>query len=66
MSMIMSPHKITNTPSQGVVVTVSNNTQQYYVRVQNACLQEHASGGAFLESCLPLQKSFLRKFQINT
>ena len=55
MSMIISSHKITNTPSQGGVVTVSNNTQQYYGRDQNACLQEYASGRAFCESCLPLK-----------
>ena len=37
--MIVSSHKITNAPCQGGVVTVSTNTQKYYARVQNACLQ---------------------------
>ena len=49
MRMIVSPHKITNAPCQGGVVTVSNNTQKYYARVQNACLQEYARGVHFLK-----------------
>ena len=49
MRMIVSSHKITNAPCQGGVVTVSNNTQKYYARVQNACLQEYASGVHFLK-----------------
>ena len=52
------------TPCQGGVITVSNNTQQYYARVQNACLQEYASGGALFESCLLLQNPILRKFEL--
>ena len=47
MRMIVSSHKITNAPCQGGVVTVSNNTQKYYARVQNACLQVVERQGAF-------------------
>ena len=66
MRMIVSSHKITNAPCQGGVVTVSNNTQKYYARVQNACLQEYASGGALFESCLLLQNPIFENIQINT
>ena len=62
--MIISSHKITNTSCQGGVVIVSNNTQQYYARVQNACLQEYASGVHFFESCFLLQNPILRKFKL--
>ena len=47
MRMIVSSHKITNAPCQGGVVTVSNNTQKYYARVQDACLQVVERHGAF-------------------
>ena len=47
MRMIVSSHKITNAPCQGGVVTVSNNTQKYHARVQNACLQVVERQGAF-------------------
>ena len=66
MRMIVSSHKITNAPCQGGVVTVSNNTQKYYARVQNACLQVYASGGALFESCLLLQNPIFENIQINT
>ena len=46
MRMIGSSHKITNAPCQGGVVTVSNNTQNYYARVQNACLEGVERQGA--------------------
>ena len=65
MHMIASSHKITNAPCQGGVVTASNNTQKYYARVQNACLQGYASGGALFESCLLLQNPIFENIQIN-
>ena len=40
MRMFVSPHKTTSSPYNGGVVTVSNNPQGYYARVQNACLQD--------------------------
>ena len=65
MRMIVSPHQITNAPCQGGVVTVSNNTQKYYARVQNACLQVYANGGALFEGCLLLQNPMFENIQIN-
>ena len=62
--MIVSSHKITNAPCQGGVVTISNNTQKYHARVQNACLQVYACGGALFEGCLFLQNPILRNIQI--
>ena len=64
MSMIMSSHKIMNTSCQGGVVTVSNNPQKYYARVQNACLQEYASGVHFLKIASLFKSPILRKFKL--
>ena len=69
MRMIVSPHKITNAPCQGGVVTVSNNTQKYYARVQNACLQVVERQGAFQNfwKFSPLSKNpIVENIQINT
>ena len=64
MRMIVSSHKITNAPCQGGVVTVSNNTQKYYARVQNACLQEYARGCTFWKLLSFFKNPILRKFKL--
>ena len=67
MRMIVSSHKITNAPCQGGVVTVSNNTQKYYARVQNACLQVVERQGAFqnfLKVFFSLQNPIFKNIQI--
>ena len=64
MRMIVSSHKITNAPCQGGVVTVSNDTQKYYARVQNACLQEYASGGALFEDAFFFKNLILNLFKL--
>ena len=64
MRMIVSSHKITNAPCQGGVVTVSNNTQKYYASVQNACLQEYASGVHFLKVDFFFKILFLKIFKL--
>ena len=62
--MIVSSHKITNAPCQGGVVTISNDTQKYYARVQNACLQVYASGVHFLKVAFFFKILFLKIFKL--
>ena len=64
MSIFIPSHKIINTPCQGGVVNVSNNTQQYYAGVQNACLQEYAKDALF-ESFPFSPKSYFEKYSNN-
>ena len=60
--MIVSSHKIKNAPCQSGVVTISNNTQKYYARVQNACLQEYARGCTFWKLLSFFKNPILGKF----
>jgi hypothetical protein len=57
---------MTDTPGQGGVVIISINTQQYYARVQNACLQEYVSGVHFLKVAFFFKILFFENIQINT
>ena len=43
---------------------MSSKTQKYYARVQNACLQEYASGGAFLKVAFLFKILFLKIFKL--
>ena len=64
MSMFIPSHKITSTPCQGGAVNVSNNTQQYYAGVQNACLPRVWRRGALWKFSSPLQNPILRKYKL--
>ena len=63
MQMIVLPHKITSYTYYGGVIIVSNNAQKYYARVQDACLQEYASGGAILKVAFLFKILFLKIFK---
>ena len=61
VSMIITSHKISNTSCQGDALFASNDAQQILCWVQNACLQEYASGGALFWK-LPYSSKILFEF----
>ena len=63
VSLKISSQKNNEHSEMRCVVTVSNNTRQYYARVQNACLQVVGRQGAFqnFESFLLSPKSYFEE-----
>ena len=66
MSVIIPSHKITSTSCQGGVVNVSDNTQQYYAGVQNACLLSAYKWRVLMKVSFSLHIPIFKWIQINT